>query len=154
MRKHGGDFVTRWGLALPMAGLLLGACASVPTPVTRSPKSPAHPEAPEAVTPPADAVLMAVDDDAAPPPVPAPPKMEMDMHEGHVMPPPSPSQVPRAMDMPGSHVMPSPAPSPTPETSAALYTCPMHPKVKADKPGTCPVCGMTLVRKKPEGPKQ
>jgi hypothetical protein len=25
------------------------------------------------------------------------------------------------------------------------YTCPMHPSVKADKPGDCPVCGMHLV---------
>lgn len=24
------------------------------------------------------------------------------------------------------------------------YTCPMHPSVKADKPGNCPICGMTL----------
>jgi hypothetical protein len=24
------------------------------------------------------------------------------------------------------------------------YTCPMHPSVKSDKPGNCPVCGMTL----------
>ena len=25
------------------------------------------------------------------------------------------------------------------------YTCPMHPSVKADKPGPCPICGMKLV---------
>ncbi len=25
------------------------------------------------------------------------------------------------------------------------YTCPMHPQVKQDKPGNCPICGMTLV---------
>lgn len=24
------------------------------------------------------------------------------------------------------------------------YTCPMHPSVKADKPGNCPMCGMSL----------
>ena len=24
------------------------------------------------------------------------------------------------------------------------YNCPMHPSVKADKPGDCPVCGMAL----------
>jgi multidrug efflux pump subunit AcrA (membrane-fusion protein) len=31
------------------------------------------------------------------------------------------------------------------------YTCPMHPTVISDKPGTCPVCGMELVRKAPPG---
>jgi Cu(I)/Ag(I) efflux system membrane fusion protein len=27
------------------------------------------------------------------------------------------------------------------------YTCPMHPQVIKDKPGTCPICGMDLVKK-------
>ncbi len=27
------------------------------------------------------------------------------------------------------------------------YTCPMHPTVIQDKPGSCPICGMDLVRK-------
>jgi hypothetical protein len=26
-----------------------------------------------------------------------------------------------------------------------MYTCPMHPDVKSDKPGKCPKCGMSLV---------
>jgi len=29
--------------------------------------------------------------------------------------------------------------------NAAKYTCPMHPQVVQDKPGNCPICGMTLV---------
>jgi len=33
----------------------------------------------------------------------------------------------------------------TPITSAgAVYTCPMHPEIRQDHPGTCPKCGMTL----------
>ena len=28
-----------------------------------------------------------------------------------------------------------------------VYTCPMHPKVKSDKPGKCPKCGMKLEKK-------
>jgi hypothetical protein len=26
-----------------------------------------------------------------------------------------------------------------------IYTCPMHPEVILDKPGSCPKCGMNLV---------
>jgi Cu(I)/Ag(I) efflux system membrane fusion protein len=29
----------------------------------------------------------------------------------------------------------------------SYYTCPMHPSVKSDKPGACPVCGMNLVKR-------
>ena len=32
-----------------------------------------------------------------------------------------------------------------------LYTCSMHPQVVKDKPGTCPICGMDLVRKSRPG---
>ncbi|MDO3643721.1 efflux RND transporter periplasmic adaptor subunit [Mucilaginibacter sp. L3T2-6] len=31
--------------------------------------------------------------------------------------------------------------------AAVKYTCPMHPQVLEDHPGTCPICGMTLVKK-------
>ena len=35
------------------------------------------------------------------------------------------------------------------DTSAKyVYTCTMHPEVITDKPGKCPKCGMTLVKKK------
>ncbi|MDB5112279.1 MAG: efflux transporter periplasmic adaptor subunit [Mucilaginibacter sp.] len=31
--------------------------------------------------------------------------------------------------------------------SAVIYTCPMHPQILEDHPGSCPICGMTLVKK-------
>jgi Cu(I)/Ag(I) efflux system membrane fusion protein len=30
------------------------------------------------------------------------------------------------------------------------YVCPMHPQIVRDEPGSCPICGMTLVEKVPE----
>ena len=33
------------------------------------------------------------------------------------------------------------------QTQKVIYTCPMHPQIKMDKPGNCPICGMTLVKK-------
>ena len=32
------------------------------------------------------------------------------------------------------------------EVAAVVYTCPMHPEVRSSKPGTCPKCGMALVK--------
>jgi Cu(I)/Ag(I) efflux system membrane fusion protein len=32
-----------------------------------------------------------------------------------------------------------------------IYYCPMHPYYKSNKPGTCPICNMTLVKLEPEG---
>ncbi|HTY38702.1 MAG TPA: heavy metal-binding domain-containing protein, partial [Bacteroidota bacterium] len=31
-------------------------------------------------------------------------------------------------------------------TGNEYYTCPMHPSVRSDKPGICPICHMTLVK--------
>lgn len=33
------------------------------------------------------------------------------------------------------------------QTTKVVYTCPMHPEVQQAKPGNCPKCGMTLVKK-------
>lgn len=30
------------------------------------------------------------------------------------------------------------------ESESTAYTCPMHPQIRQDKPGTCPICGMAL----------
>ena len=36
------------------------------------------------------------------------------------------------------------APAPTAELPGAIYTCPMHPQIRQDHPGACPICGMAL----------
>lgn len=33
------------------------------------------------------------------------------------------------------------------EKAADVYYCPMHPSVVSDKPGSCPICGMALVKR-------
>jgi len=33
------------------------------------------------------------------------------------------------------------------QSATPLYTCPMHPFIIRDKPGTCPICGMELIKK-------
>jgi Cu+-exporting ATPase len=33
---------------------------------------------------------------------------------------------------------------PAPPTAGTIYTCPMHPEIRQDRPGNCPKCGMTL----------
>lgn len=33
------------------------------------------------------------------------------------------------------------------EKQKEYYTCPMHPEIKSDKPGACPICNMDLIKK-------
>jgi Cu(I)/Ag(I) efflux system membrane fusion protein len=37
------------------------------------------------------------------------------------------------------------------EAAGITYTCPMHPQVVADEPGSCPICGMDLVPQSSSG---
>jgi Cu+-exporting ATPase len=37
-----------------------------------------------------------------------------------------------------------PAPQTAPAPAGTTYTCPMHPEVVRDRPGSCPICGMAL----------
>ena len=55
--------------------------------------------------------------------------------------PPAPSRATR--DHATSGPSPVPAPGATPESST-IYTCPMHPEIRQDRPGACPKCGMAL----------
>jgi Cu(I)/Ag(I) efflux system membrane fusion protein len=58
-------------------------------------------------------------------------------------PPPSPSH---SLAPSHSHAAPSSTPDAgAPDAGAAVWTCPMDPDVKSDKPGSCPKCKMDLV---------
>jgi hypothetical protein len=35
---------------------------------------------------------------------------------------------------------------PAVEIAQVSYTCPMHPEIRSDKPGKCPICGMDLIK--------
>ena len=43
---------------------------------------------------------------------------------------------------PRRYLLPKPFPPPAP--AGAIYTCPMHPEVRQQGPGSCPICGMAL----------
>src|SRR5690606_15128362 len=38
----------------------------------------------------------------------------------------------------------APGPAGPPPAAGTVYTCPMHPEIRRDAPGTCPICGMSL----------
>ena len=42
---------------------------------------------------------------------------------------------------PASYLQPAP---PEPAKPGAIYTCPMHPQIRQNGPGNCPICGMAL----------
>ncbi|MDR3537105.1 MAG: heavy metal translocating P-type ATPase [Acetobacteraceae bacterium] len=45
---------------------------------------------------------------------------------------------------PAKYLAPKPSASEAPIKPGALYTCPMHPEIRQEGPGTCPICGMAL----------
>ena len=52
---------------------------------------------------------------------------------------------------PAKFTQPGPVAAPAVEVQAgAVYTCPMHPEIRQDKPGSCPKCGMALEPLMPE----
>ena len=49
------------------------------------------------------------------------------------------------MTNPGPDPAPPQRPEPAPGAPATVvYTCPMHPQIRRNGPGACPICGMTL----------
>jgi copper-(or silver)-translocating P-type ATPase len=55
----------------------------------------------------------------------------------------------------GHHAHATPPVDPATVAEGAIWTCPMHPEVRRDGPGSCPICGMALEPLEPaldEGP--
>lgn len=61
------------------------------------------------------------------------------------------------MSKPGADTRPAPvhelaaAADPSPSDT---YTCRMHPQIAVKAPGSCPICGMTLVKKPTSKPQE
>ena len=45
---------------------------------------------------------------------------------------------------PDKYLKPAKAAAPIAAQKAAIYTCPMHPEIRQQGPGNCPICGMAL----------
>jgi Cu+-exporting ATPase len=46
---------------------------------------------------------------------------------------------------PAKYLAPQPAEPPAPPPApGTVWTCPMHPQIRQDRPGSCPICGMAL----------
>ncbi|HKT17288.1 MAG TPA: heavy metal translocating P-type ATPase [Stellaceae bacterium] len=45
---------------------------------------------------------------------------------------------------PAKYAEPQAAPAPAPAPPGTIWTCPMHPQIRQDHPGSCPICGMAL----------
>lgn len=120
-----------------MTALLLASCAAM-TPAPRfSAVSPADRDGPEAGTPPPVPALAGEPEAQAPaqPGATPPPAAG---HAGHAMP---------AAATRGHEGHSPTAPAAPGDPGGQLYTCPMHPEVKQASPGSCPKCGMPLVRR-------
>lgn len=97
--------------------LILAGCAATTPAPQFSVISPADENGPEAGTPPPEPAL-ADEPEASAPPQSARTSEPAAGHDGHA--PPSPDE--------------------------PVYTCPMHPEVREASPGSCPKCGMPLVK--------
>ena len=45
---------------------------------------------------------------------------------------------------PSKYLLPVPAAAAAPVPEGTIYTCPMHPQIRQEGPGSCPICGMAL----------
>jgi hypothetical protein len=130
------------GALVAAAAVLVGCAVNLPPPPV---SNPADAHAPEAATAPLRPTLLATSHTFLSPAAgdreQAAKQMDMSkMKRG------SSDKGTMRDEMPGMSEMSKEAAVPAPET---YYTCPMHAQIKEGKPGNCPICGMTLVKKSP-----
>jgi hypothetical protein len=128
------------GALVAAAAVLVGCAVNLPPPPV---SNPADAHAPEAVTAPLRPTLLATSHTFLSPAAgdreQAAKQMDMSkMKHG------SSDKGTMREEMLGMSEMSKEAAVPAPET---YYTCPMHAQIKEGKPGNCPICGMTLVKK-------
>jgi hypothetical protein len=69
--------------------------------------------------------------------------------------PPAVVQSLAASPAPAGASKPAPGASASPPAQEATsYVCPMHPQATSGQPGSCPICGMSLVKAKSKGGSQ
>ena len=136
------------GALVAVAAVMVGCAVNLPPPPV---SNPADARAPEAATAPLRPTLLATSHTFLSPAAgdreQAAKQMDMSkMKHG------SSDKGTMREEMLGMSEMSKEAAVPAPET---YYTCPMHAQIKEGKPGNCPICGMTLVKKSvaPEGAK-
>ena len=128
------------GALVAAAAVLVGCAVNLPPPPV---SNPADAHAPEAATAPLRPTLLATSHTFLSPAAgdreQAAKQMDMSkMKHG------SSDKGTMRNEMPGISEMSKEAAVAAPET---YYTCPMHAQIKEGKPGNCPICGMTLVKK-------
>ena len=139
--------------ALLGAAIFLAGCASETPNVVSADNDPADPGAPSGKM---SGMGMAKDSPQGQPqsaPMPGSPHPSSGAEEGGGMAMPignDASSAPGAMEGMDMGTTPSAAKTSVgdaPRGGKPVYTCPMHPDVISDRPGICPKCGMTLIKK-------
>jgi hypothetical protein len=131
-------------LTLLLAALSVAGCASIEPPAAGR-GHPANPQAAQA-PPPAASTTLAIDEDDLPAAPSRMPQAQIPQDGSHGGAQPASGPAPHA----APHNRPA-ASRPSDPAAAVLYVCPMHPEVQSPAPGTCPKCGMDLVRKEAGG---
>ena len=128
--------------------LLLSSCAANFQPPPLSPTNPASLQAKESVTPAAkpmlgrDALTEKTDEQLATNTPGSPSFQPSEMQQMH-------------HDMSGMHdekmgAIKKDSGEAKPMSRKFYYTCLMHPQIHQNKPGECPICGMTLIKQEKE----